>query len=385
MLTATEAKQAQPREKDYKLFDEKGLFLLVKKNGSKYWRFKYRFNGKEKLLAIGVYPEITLAHARKERDEARVKIRNGIDPSAAKQPAGDTFEAIAREWLRCRGKKSETGDARLITILEKDLLPTLGHRTAKDITPPDLLATIRLIERRGAIETGRRANQYAGQIFRFGIASGKCDRDPSQDIKDALAKRETGHFSAIIEPTEFGQLLNAIDVYHGSPIVCAALKLSPLVLLRPGEVRHLEWQEINWQDEQIEIPAEKMKMGEPHIVPLSKQALSILEALNELHRRSDYVFYSARGASRPLSENAIRVALRTMGYTNEQMTAHGFRASARTMLDEQLEYPVSWIEQQLAHSVRDANGRAYNRTKHLRQRRDMLQAWADYCDEIKKK
>ncbi len=303
--------------------------------------------------------------------------------SAAKRATGDTFEELFKEWYRARGEKSKSGDARLHSIFKNDLLPYLGSRRASEITPPELLEVVRRVEARGAIETGRRANQLAGQVFRFGIATSQCIRDPSQDIKDALATRTKSHFSAITEPVRFGQLLRAIDDYQGTPIVRAALKLSALLFCRPGELRHMTWGEVNFQEARIEIPAERMKMSEPHIIPLARQALATFQSLFELHRRGNYVFYSPKTIARPISDNAIRAALRTMGFDNDVHTAHGFRASARTMLDEVLEFPVDWIEHQLAHSVRDANGRAYNRTKHLRQRSEMMQAWADYLDKLK--
>ena len=387
MLTLAAAKKAESGDRDYKLFDERGLFLLVHKAGGKYWRFKYRYRGKEKLLSFGVFPEVTLTEARIKRDDARKQLRDDIDPGAkrvkARLAAGESFEAIYRDWLAVRGPKSTTGDERLKRIFEGDLLPILGGRPARDITPPDLLDVIRRIEARGAIETGRRANQFAGQVFRFGIATSRCDRDPSQDIRDALATPTKNHFSAITEPKAFGRLLCAIDDYQGTPVVSAALKLSALLFCRPGELRHMTWSEVVFDAGRIEIAGERMKMGEPHIIPLSEQALAIFQNLHELHRRGDFVFHSAKTIKRPISENAVRAALRTMGFDNDTHTGHGFRASARTMLDEVLEFPVDWIEHQLAHSVRDANGRAYNRTKHLKQRAGMMQAWADYLDSLR--
>lgn len=387
MLTLTEAKKAEPRDKDYKLSDEKGLFLLVKKTGAKYWRLKYRWQGREKQLALGVFPEVTLTEARLQRDDARRTLREGTDPSAqrraVKRATSDTFSALFNEWYRARGPKSKSGDSRLHSIFKNDLLPALGARPVGEISPPELLEVIRRIEARGAIETGRRANQLAGQVFRFGIATSQCSRDPSQDIKGALASREKSHFSAVTNPKAFGALLRAIDDYQGTPVVHAALKLSALLFCRPGELRHMTWEEVNFEDARIEIPAERMKISEPHIIPLATQSLTILQNLHDLHRRGSYVFYSPKTIFRPISENAVRAALRTMGFDNETHTAHGFRASARTMLDEVLEFPVDWIEHQLAHSVRDANGRAYNRTKHLRQRSEMMQAWADYLDKLK--
>ncbi|WP_041522091.1 tyrosine-type recombinase/integrase [Gilvimarinus agarilyticus] len=392
-LTASQIKSAEPRDKDYKLYDEKGLLLLVKKGGGKYWRLKYRIAGKEKLLALGVFPEITLSHARKLRDEARLDISAGIDPSqqrqalkqASSEAGQNAFEVIAREWLQKRGTKSVSGDKRLKALLEKDLLPQLGRFPVSDIKPQQLLAVLRRIESRGAIETAHRAKGIAGQVFRYAVATGRAERDVSADLTGALATPKTKHFAAITTPTEAGKLYGAIQQYQGTPTVQAALKLAPLLFCRHGELRHLEWAEINWDKSQIEIPGVKTKTREPHIIPLSRQALAILIDQRDHHKRGQYVFPSARGASRPISENGVRTALRTMGYDNNTMTAHGFRAMARTLLDEELNYRVEWIEQQLGHAVKDVHGRAYNRTKHLEQRRKMMQHWADYLDQLRAK
>lgn len=391
-LSDSKVRTAKPRDKDYKLADEKGMYLLVKKDGAKYWRFKYRLDGKEKLMALGVYPDTTLANARNKRDQARMQIANGQDPMAIKkvqsemrkEASTNSFEAIALEWLAKRGRKSIEGDKRLIRLLEKDLFPSLKNRPIGEITPPILLQALRKIEARGAIETAHRAKQYAGQIFRYAVATGRIERDPSADLKGALVSPEKKHFPAITNPDEVAILMNAIDDYQGTPVVKAALELSPLLFCRPGELRHLEWQEINWEEERIEIPAIKMKMDFPHIIPLSKQAKEIIKELHLLTGHGKYLFPSARGPNRPLSENGVRTALRSMGYDNNTMTPHGFRAMARTLLDEALNFPVEWIEQQLAHAVKDANGRAYNRTKHLQQRRRMMQEWADYLDALQK-
>ena len=389
-LTASQVKSAEASEKDYKLYDEKGLLLLVKKNGAKYWRFKYRLAGKEKVLALGVFPEITLAHARKLRDKARSDLQNAIDPSehrqairqASKEANQNAFEVIALEWLQKRGKKSESGDKRLKALLERDLFPKLGKLPVSEIKPPQLLAVLRRIESRGAVETAHRAKQYAGQIFRYAVATGRAERDISSDLTGALAIPKKKHLAAITSPREAGQLYANIQTYQGTPTVQAALKLAPLLFCRPGELRRLEWEEINWDKQQIELPAEKMKTREPHIIPLSDQALVILKDLRDHHKRGKFVFPSARGASRPLSENGVRTALRSMGYDNDTMTPHGFRAMARTLLDEELNYRIEWIEQQLGHAVKDVHGRAYNRTKHLEQRRKMMQHWANYLEQL---
>lgn len=391
-LTDRAALSAKPKEKEYKLSDEKGLYLLVRPNGSKYWRLKYRFLGKEKKLALGVYPEVTLKEARVKRDEARKLIADNIDPSLEKKArrydqyvdALNNFETIGREWFSMKmTDKSITHQDRTWRLLEKDLFPRLGRLPIQNIDPAVLLDALRKIEARGAIETAHRAKNVAGQVFRYAIASGRASRDPSADLRGAMAIAKTRHFAAITSPKEVGKLMLAIHHYQGTPVVCAALKLSPLLFCRPGELRTLEWSDVNWDERRIEIPAERMKMKEPHIIPISTQALSILNELYSLTGRFRYIFPSARGASRPLSENGVRTALRTMGYDNTQMTAHGFRAMARTLLDEVLGFRVDWIEHQLAHAVKDSNGRAYNRTKHLPQRVDMMQKWADYLDELK--
>ncbi|GAB1264276.1 tyrosine-type recombinase/integrase [Aurantivibrio infirmus] len=392
-LTNIQANQATPRDKDYKLSDEKGLFLLVKKSGAKYWRFKYRYAGKEKNLALGVFPEITLKMARNKRDKARLQIADGIDPGEARRAAKEalveagtnSFKVIALEWFNTKMKtKSQGHQDRTLRALEKDLFPHLGNLPVSTVKPKDLLRVLRKIESRGALETAKRAKQTCGQIFRFAVATGRADRDPAADLKDALQLPVKKHLAAITNSKDAGGLLVAIDNYEGTPTVQAALKLSPLFFCRPGELRHLEWAEVNWEEKQIEIAGEKMKMGEPHIIPLCKQALVILKELELLTGRFKYVFPSARGASRPLSENGVRTALRSMGYDNDTMTPHGFRAMARTLLDEVLGFRVDWIEHQLAHAVKDANGRAYNRTSHLPQRKKMMQRWADYLDSLKK-
>jgi integrase len=395
-LTDRAAKAAAPREKTYKLSDEKGMYLEITPKGQKYWRWKYRFAGKEKRLALGVYPEVSLKEARSKRDDGRKQLSQGIDPSAAKQSqkaaqrmAGEnSFAVVALEWFKTKmGDKSKSHRDRTVRALEKDIFPTLGRAPINDITPPQLLAVLRKIENRGAIETAKRAKQTCGQIFRYGIATGRCERDPSADLAGSLKTVKEKHLAAITDPKEVGQLMVAIDNYQGTATVCAALKLSPLLFCRPGELRHMEWSEINWEEEQWEIPANKggenKKISFDHIVPLSTQALEILREQQLLTSKSKYVFPSARQLSRPLSENGVRTALRTMGYDNETMTPHGFRAMARTLLDEQLGYKVEWIEQQLAHAVKDHLGRAYNRTTHLPQRKKMMQHWSDYLDQLK--
>lgn len=386
-LTATQINTAKPADKPYKLYDSHGLFLQVTKTGRKYWRMKYRYAGKEKLLAIGVYPELSLKEARLARENARKLLIDGLDPSLEKQTRQtkqriaeeNTFEAVASEFMQVKleGLSAMHVD-RTTRAIRRDLVPAIGKRVVSEITAPELLAILRRVEKRGAIETAHRIKQVAGQIFRFAIATGRADRDIAADLKGALKSPKKSHFPAITDPKEVKKLMTAIGAYGGTPVVTAALRLSPLLFCRPGELRHMEWAEINWELKRIELPAEKMKIGEPLIIPLSIQALAILTDLKLQTGHGKYVFPSARGLSRPMSDNAVRTALRTMGYDNDTMTPHGFRAMARTLLDEVLGYRIEYIEQQLGHAVRDANGRAYNRTKHLKQRSEMMQVWADY-------
>lgn len=390
-LTHIKAKSAKPKTKQYKLADEKGLYLLVKPTGGKYWRLKYRFVGKERILALGVFPEVSLIEARDGREAARKLLRDGIDPSQHRKEANsssgiehqNSFKSVAQEWLVRRGEKSEGGDKRIKRLLEKDLYPAIGNRPIAQIKAPELLQALRRIEERGAIDTAHRAKGLSGMIFRYAIACGKADNDPSIPLKGSLRTPKRGHRAAILEPTAVGKVLTSIDLYQGSPEVRAALKLTPLLFCRPGELRQMEWSEVNFDEKRIEIPGTRMKMGKPHIIPLSTQAFAILNELKAIQNPSTYVSPSPRGHSRPLSDNAVRTALRTLGYTNDQICPHGFRATARTLLDEELGYPTDVVNHQLAHRVLDTNGRAYNRTSHLKQRTKMMQDWADYLDQLK--
>ncbi|MCV6590244.1 MAG: integrase arm-type DNA-binding domain-containing protein [Marinobacterium sp.] len=389
-LTDRQVQTARPAEKEYKLSDEKGMYLLVTKAGTKSFRLKYRFGGKEKKLILGTYPDITLRQARDMRDSARQQLATGIDPSAARKAEKaasqalneNSFEAIAREWFLTRlSTKTENYQRKVISAMERDLFPKLGARPIQEIQARELLQALRAIEQRGAIETAHRTKQLAGQVFRYAIATGRAERDPTPDLRGALTSHKPEHFAAITDPKAVGHLMAAIEQYNGTLIVRAALKCSALWFCRPGELRHLEWSQVNWEEKRIELIAEKTH--QQHIIPLSRQSLEILESLQPLTGRSRYVFPSAKGRARAMSENAVRAALRTLGYDNNTMTGHGFRAMARTLLDEVLGYRVEWIEQQLAHAVKDANGRAYNRTKHLSQRTEMMQRWADYLDQLR--
>lgn len=391
-LTSSKVKFATVELGSKKFFDGHGLYLLVNANGSKYWRLKYRFAGKEKTLAIGVYPEVSLADAREARDEARRLLRSERDPSHIKQlekkiffyKNTNSFESVAREWFDLKRHEYSVGhNARTLRILEKDLFPMIGSLPVSDLKTSDLLAALRVVEAR-TIDIAHRAKQTASKVLRYAVATGRADRDISADLSGALKSRQVKHRATLTDTSEIGQLLRSIDEYQGSYVVKGALQLSPLLFVRPGELRQMTWAELDWRNAIWTIPGEKMKMGSEHIVPLASQSLEVLEELNQIRRKGDYVFPSARGASRPLSDNGVRTALRSMGYDNSQISPHGFRAMARTLLDEKLGYRVDYIEHQLAHAVKDPLGRAYNRTTHLEERRKMMQGWADYLDGLRR-
>ncbi len=393
-LTDLKAKQAKPRDKTYRLSDEKGLYLEVHPSGSRYWRHKYRFNGKEKRLAYGVYPEVTLKEARNKRDESRKALSNGIDPSTlkrvrktAQQEANtNSFEAIAREWYAKQLPTwADTTAQKRLALLENDLFPWLGARPVSEITALDLLTTLQRIENRGAKETAHNGRQVAGQIFRYARLTQRCQHDPAQDLRGALAPKVTTHRPAITEPSELAQLLLAIEEYKGTHIVRSLLALCPILFQRPGEMIAMEWSELDLKAGEWQLPADKMKMGIAHIVPLPQQAIAILEDLQPLTGQFRYVFPSqSKRRTHHASNGTINKALQNIGVdTKTTHCAHGFRATARTMLDEQLGFRVEWIEHQLAHQVRDALGRAYNRTTHLPQRKEMMQRWADYLDQLR--
>lgn len=389
-LSDTAIRNAKPADKPQKLADGGGLYLLLNPNGSRWWRLKYRAGGKEKLLSLGTYPDTGLKDARDRRDAARKLLAAGVDPgeerkaqkAAAFDRAGNGFEVVAREWL---SKQTWVPHYRckVEAWMSKDVYPYIGGRPIADLTAPEFLAVGRRMEERGAIESAHRILQTCGQTMRYAIATGRAERNPVADLKGALASPPERHHAAITDPAELGGLLRAIEGYAGDPVTRAALKLSALLFVRPGELRHAEWQEIDLDVAEWNIPAGKMKMRQPHLVPLSEQAVAILRELHLLTGRGQYVFPGARSPRRPMSNNAINAALRRMGYAKEAMTAHGFRATARTILDEVLNYRADYIEHQLAHAVKDPNGRAYNRTAHLAERRKMMAAWADYLDTLK--
>lgn len=386
-LTAKAVAAAKFEGKPRKLFDGAGLFLHLQAGG-RYWRLKYRHNGAEKLLALGVYPHVTLAAARARRDEALTQLADGIDPTAQrkaeKASAGtDTFEAVTREWMAKQTKVLAPETLRLTRRrFETWAFPIIGAQPMRALEPPELLRLLRRIETQGKHETAKRVRQRIGQVFRYAIATGRADRDPTADLKGALTPTATQHRAAITTPAEFGALLRAIDGYSGQPASRAALALAPLTFVRPGELRMARWPEIDLDAALWRIPSVRMKMKREHIVPLSRQAVAILRELHPITCHRPYVFESVR-PGRPLSENTMNTALRTMGYSGDMMTPHGFRASASTLLHE-LGWPPEVIELQLAHAQRSQVAAAYNRSARLEERRRMLQAWADHLDSLRK-
>jgi integrase len=389
-LTALAAHNAKPRERPYKLTVGGGLYLEVMPNGSKYWRWKYRIGGKEKRLAIGVFPDVSLKDAEAARDAARKMHREGGDPSAEKKQtrvnrtksAAVTFEAIGREWLDVQDAATVTL-AKRRWILESFLFPEIGNRPISEVTPRELLAALRKVEKTGKFETAKRAKITARQVFQFAILEGKAESDPTASLRGALKAPPVKHHAAITDPSAVGELLRAIDGFGGQLETLCALKLLALTFVRPGELRGGEWSEIDLDDAQWSIPAERMKMKEPHLVPLSTQAVAILREIHRFTGHGRLVFPSIRSAERPMSENTLNAALRRLDYTNDEMTAHGFRALARTLIHERLGWKAEVIEHQLAHAVPDVLGNAYNRTKFLKDRETMMQEWADYLDGLR--
>jgi len=389
-LTDVQVRKVKPAEKLFKLADGGGLFLWVQPNGSKLWRFRYIFNGKEQSLSLGAYSDVTLAEAREKASKARAKLAEGVSPAkqrqaekAAAQFASEgTFEFVAREWHAQMAREwAASHSVRLLARFEADVFPYIGARPVGEIEAPELLAVLRRIESRGAIETAHRTRATCGQVFQYAIATGRAKQDISAFLRKALAPVRSAHFASIKEPKAIGGLLRAIADYRGSFVTKCALQLAPLVFVRPGELRAAEWSEIDFDLAEWRIRAERMKMGEQHIVPLSTQALAILRELHPLTGTGRYLFPSARTTERPMSNNAVLSALRRMGYEKTEMTGHGFRSMASTLLNEQ-----GWhrdaIERQLAHGERDPVRAAYNSAEHLPERRRMMQAWADYLDQL---
>ncbi|NBX85928.1 MAG: DUF4102 domain-containing protein [Proteobacteria bacterium] len=394
VLTVTEIKNVKPSTKPKKLYDANGLYLEVAPSGGKWWRFKYMYVGKERRISLGTYPDISLADARERRNAARKLVANGIDPSEAKkaekvaQAGTDSFEAVAREWhAKNLHTWADKHGVAILARLQQNIFPWLGKKPINQISAPNLLTVLRRMEDRGALETAHRIRATCGQIFRYGIATGRCERDPAQDLRGAIAPPEKTHFATITDPQKIGGLLRAIEVYEGSHIVRCALKLAPMLFVRPGELRHAEWSEIDVEKAEWRIPAQKMKMRVQHIVPLCTQALAVLEELRGLTGHgaaAKYLFPSIRTLSRPMSDNTLLAALRRMNYPKDMLVTHGFRAMASTLLNEQ-----GWnrdaIERQLAHGEKNKIRAAYNHAEYLPERRRMMQAWGDYLDELKSK
>ena len=389
-LTNTAIRNVKAGKKALKLFDDRGLYLEVSPAGGKWWRLKYRFGGKEKRLSLGIYPDVALKDARGRRDDARKLIADGIDPSEYRKATkaaqtdrnANSFELITREWF---AKYSPTWapnhGTRLVRLFERDIFPWLGSKPISEITAPDLLGVLRRIEARGAHDTAHRALGNCGQVFRYSVATGRCQRDPSSDLRGALPPVRGKHFAATTEPKQFAAILRALDGYEGMLTVQCALRIAPLLFVRPGELRSAEWKDIDLDAAQWCYTASKTKT--PHIVPLARQAVAILRELQPLTGYGRFVFPGARSNKRHMSDNAILAAMRRMGIDKTEMSGHGFRATARTILDEVLGVRPDYIEHQLAHAVRDPNGRAYNRTAHLPERRLMMQQWADYLDKLR--
>jgi len=391
-LTNTAIRNAKPEAKARKMFDGGGLYLEISPKGGKWWRLKYRFSGKEKRMSLGTFPDVSLKDARERRDEARKLIANGIDPSQKRkldktiafEHAENSFEMVAREWFaKYSSSWSSSHATRIIRRLERDIFPWLGNQPIADINAPLLLQTVRRIEERGALETAHRALGNCSQVFRYAVATGRAERDPSADLRGALPPVKSTHFASVTEPQKVAGVLRAIDGYEGTLPVRSALRLAPLVFVRPGELRHAQWADIDLEGAEWRYTV--TKTDTPHIVPLSRQSVAILKELHPLTGHGHYVFPSARNprGNKPMSDNAILAALRRMGFTKEEMSGHGFRAMARTILDEVLGFRPDFIEHQLAHAVRDPNGRAYNRTAHLVERKRMMQEWSDYLDKLK--
>ena len=390
-LTDTFLRSVKGNGKPQKHADGGGLFLFVTPTGSRLWRMAYRFAGKQKLLSFGPYPTIGLKDARELREAAKKQLAAGIDPGAHKQAVkaaavADTqnsFEIVAREWLaKYSVGWTESNKIKVTARLENGIFPYIGTKPVNQITPPELLAVLRRVESRGAVDTAHRTLQDCGRIFRYAVATGRAERDPAADLKGALAPVKGANFASITTPKAVGALLRAIDGYEGAPLVACALRLAPLVFVRPGELRKAEWAEIDVEAAEWRIPPERMKMRQTHIVPLSRQALAILEELHPLTGRTRFLFPSLRAPSTAMSDMTLLSALRRLGYGKDEMTVHGFRSMASTLLNE-LGYNRDWIERQLAHGERNGIRAAYNYAEYLSERRRMMQEYADYLDELR--
>jgi integrase len=386
-LTNILVEKAKPEGKTYRLTDERGLYLEVTPAGGKWWRLRYWFRTKENRLSLGTFPEVSLKEARRRRDEARQLLSNGIDPAAVrkgeKEALADTFEAVAREW---HGKYLPTWTpghaATIMARLEANVFPWIGAKALREIGAPEVLSLLRRIEARGALETAHRVRGIVGQVFRYGVATGRADRDPTGDLRGALPPTEEKHHPTLTDPKAITDLLRALDGYQGSHVTRCALRLAPLVFVRPGELRQAEWPEVDLEAEEWRIPPERMKLRRLHIVPLSRQAVAIFRDLHPLTGSGRLVFPGLRSPARPMSENTVNAALRRLGYAKDEMTGHGFRSMASTILNEQGWTPDA-IERQLAHVEKSSVRAAYNYAEHLPERRRMMQAWADYLDALK--
>ncbi len=390
-LTDTKVRNAKAADKPYKLTDGRGMYLLVTPKGQKWWRLDYRLHGKRKTLSLGVYPDVKLKKARGRRQQARDTIAEGVDPSQVRKEekiaskGGDNFKAVAVEWLsKHKPGWAEKHWEKIEGRLKNDVYPYVGKTPIETITAQDILKVLRRVESRGALETAHRVRQHCSAVFRYAIATGLATCDVTNDLRGALPPAQPRHHGSITEPKKIGALMRAIDGYVGQQSTRCALLFSALIFVRPGELRKAEWEEIDFDNFEWRIPAEKMKMARVHIVPLSKQAIEVLKELRPLTGKGRYLFPSIRSKARPMSENTVGSALKTMGYTGNEMTAHGFRSMASTRLNE-----MGWnrdaIERQLAHVEGNAVRAAYNYAEHLEERQRMMQAWADYLDGLRNK
>jgi integrase len=393
-LTDVQVKNAKAEGgKAVTLFDGGGLYLSVEPSGAKGWRLKYRFNGKGRLISLGTYPETTLAGARKKKGAIRTQVKTGIDPSLARKAEkldkesrqAKTFKVVAEEWAGQQKAKLAASTLKMtLGRLERDIYPAIGNVPVADLIPKMILdGVLRPMERRGVVELAHRTKSIISRILRYGVACGYLERDISADLRGALQTFSRKHMAAPTDPKEVAGILRAIDGFEGSFIVKCALRLHPLVVTRPGELRGAEWSEVDLETATWEIPAERMKTGNPHIVPLSEQALAILHELHPLTGSGKYLFPSIRSTAKPISNNTLNAGLRRLGITKEELVSHGWRAVFRTLGDEVLQFRPDFIEHQLAHAVKDPNGRAYNRTSHLAERKKMMQTWADYLEGLK--
>lgn len=390
MLTDTKLRALKPREASHRVADSNGLCIEVRPTGAKVWRYRYRYAGKPSIVTMGEYPTMSLMQARAERDKLRALLKGGANPAhvaraeraVQAERANSTFGSIGLELLAKRAKEglSPGSVKRERRLIEKDLA-SISDMPIADVSAPVLLAALRKLEQRGIVETAHRARSHAGRVFRYAIATGRAQRNPADDLAGALEQPQTKHFASLTEPERIGELLRALWAYQGSPVTCAALKLAPMLFVRPGELRQAKWADIDLDAREWRYVTSKTKTA--HIVPLATQAAAVLEELWPLTKRSTYVFPGVRSSDRPMSENTVNAALRNLGFDGETIVGHGFRAMARTVLDEVLEFRPDYIEHQLAHAVRDPLGRAYNRTAHLSERKKMMQSWADYLDTLR--